>query len=116
MLFRSIGNPLVISPIYNNDGTIQFTSNRLIGHHIGFMGQPLKQLGYRALFSYTRNWGTYFKPLNNIKSNFNALIELTYSPERLRGFEATLGVGIDRGSLIGNSTGAMITIKKTGIL
>lgn len=111
-----IGNPLVISPIYNNDGTIQFTSNRLIGHHIGFMGQPLKQLGYRALFSYTRNWGTYFKPLNNIKSNFNALIELTYSPERLRGFEATLGVGIDRGSLIGNSTGAMITIKKTGIL
>ena len=111
-----IGNPLVISPIYNNDGTIQFTSNRLIGHHIGFMGQPLKQLGYRALFSYTRNWGTYFKPLNNIKSNFNALIELTYSPKRLRGFEATLGVGIDRGSLIGNSTGAMITIKKTGIL
>lgn len=111
-----IGNPLIISPIYNNNGSIQFYGNRLIGHHLGIMGQPFKQLGYRALFSYTRNWGTYCNPFDDVRRGANAMLELTYSPSCIKGFQTSLAVGIDRGSLPGKSTGAMLTIKKTGIL
>lgn len=111
-----IGNPLIISPIYNPDGTIRFRSNRLIGHHLGFMGQPLSQLSYRVLVSYSRNWGTYGNPLKNVTSNYNALFELTYSPKKLKGFMATLSVGADAGGMLGRSGGAMLTIKKTGFI
>lgn len=111
-----IGNPLIISPIYNPDGTIRFRSNRLIGHHLGFMGQPLSQLGYRVLLSYSRNWGTYTSPLKNVTSNYNALLELTYSPKKLKGFTASLAVGADAGGMLGRSGGAMLTIKKSGFI
>ncbi|MCM1021996.1 MAG: capsule assembly Wzi family protein [Muribaculum sp.] len=111
-----IGNPLAISPIYNANGEIIFRTNRLIGHHLGFMGQPLSQLGYRVLLSYTRNWGTYGQPLKYVTTNYNALLELTYSPQKIKGFSTTLSLGADAGGMLGRSFGAMLTIKKSGIL
>ena len=82
-----IGNPLVMSPIYNDDGEIVFKSNRLQGHHLGIMGTPCADLQYRILLSFTRNWGTYSLPFYEIKKNGNALIELTYTPHQLKGWE-----------------------------
>lgn len=57
-----IGNPLVVSPIYNTDGEIRFKSSRMQGHHFGLTGNPIDDLQYRILFSVTRNWGTYAVP------------------------------------------------------
>lgn len=111
-----IGNPLLISPIYNSDGTIRFRSNRIVGHHLGFTGQPLSQLSYRVLLSYTRNWGTYEVPLKEVTSNYNALLELTYKPEKIKGFAATLSLGADAGGMLGRSGGVMLTIKKSGFI
>lgn len=42
--------------------------------------------------------------------------EVTYKPAKLAGWSATLGIGIDRGNMIGHSVGGMLTIRKTGIL
>ena len=42
--------PLVMSPIYNNDGDIVFKSNRMQGHHFGIMGNPCADLQYRILY------------------------------------------------------------------
>lgn len=110
-----IGNPLIISPIYNSDGTIMFKNNRLISHHIGFMGNPFNELEYRVLMSYTRSWGTYNQPLDDVMRNVNGLFEVTYSPKKLPGTSGTLSFGIDEGGLLGKSTGVMLTLKKIGM-
>ncbi|MCC8071261.1 MAG: capsule assembly Wzi family protein [Bacteroidales bacterium] len=111
-----IGNPLLISPIYNDDKILQFRHNRVIGHHWGWEGQPLTDLRYRVLLSYTRSWGTYNEPLTRIATNFNTLLELTYTPHQLKGWSATLAGATDGGSMIGHSAGLMLTIRKVGSL
>lgn len=111
-----MGNPLVISPIYNNDGTLEFRHNRIKGHHFGWTGRPTDELGYKVLMSYTRSWGTYDDPTPRVLHNFTAMLETTYSPRRLAGWDFRLGLGLDGGNLLGNSVGAMLTIRKTGWL
>lgn len=111
-----VGNPLLASPIYNKDGSITFTSNRVKGHHFGLTGNPLADLRYRVLVSVSRNWGTYGVPFYEVKRNANALVELTYCPHRLQGWEFTASLGLDRGSLLGASSGGMVTIKKRGLI
>ena len=109
-----IGNPLIISPIYNADGTIMFKNNRVISHHLGFMGNPINELEYRVLLSYTRSWGTYSYPLDDVMKNVNGLLEVTYSPKQLPGASGTLSFGMDGGGLLGRSNGVMLTLRKTG--
>lgn len=111
-----IGNPLLISPIYNTDGQIRFRHNRVKGHHLGFDGNPLPWLSYRVLLSYTRSWGTYDIPTPEVEKNFNTLVEATFAPRRLRGWSATVSFGSDGGGMLGPSAGAMVSIKKTGWL
>lgn len=111
-----LGNPLLISPIYNSSGEMYFRHNRIKGHHFGLSGNPTDELHYRILMSLTRSWGTYDSPLPNIERNFNAMVEMTYSPRRLAGWNFRLGLGADGGKMLGKSIGAMLTIRKTGLL
>ena len=111
-----IGNPLIISPIYNANHSLSFLSNRMWGHHLGFKGQPLDELGYRVLASYQKSWGTYEMPFPETKTSFNLMAEVTYKPKKLKGWQADLAFGMDSGPLIGNSYGAMLKISKTGWL
>lgn len=111
-----MGNPLVVSPIFNGDGTLSFCHNRVKGHHFGFSGHPLAELGYRVLMSYTRSWGTYNNPIPDVLHNFNALLEVTYSPRKISGWDFRLGLAADGGRLLGKSYGAMLTIRKSGWL
>lgn len=110
-----IGSPLILSPIYNN-GTLTLRSNRVVAHHLGFEGQPLNELGYRVLLSYSRNWGTYQSPLPEVEDNFNALVELTWTPKKLKGWQGVFSFGADAGDLIGRSVGVQIGIVKSGKL
>lgn len=109
-----MGNPLIISPIYNANGSLAFYHNRIKGHHFGFSGRPTDEIAYRALLSFTRSWGTYDNPSPTILHNVNALIEATYSPRRIAGWDFRLSLGADGGDLLGKSFGAMLTIRKTG--
>ena len=111
-----IGNPLALSPIYNKNHLIDFLATRILAHHIGFSGNPRHDLNYRVLLSYSRNWGTYFRPYPEVRENFNALLELSWRPQRLKGWECTIGFGVDGGKLMGHSYGGMISIQKTGII
>lgn len=113
---QAIGNPLIMSPIYNTDGSIQFKSNRVKAHHFGIMGQPHEDWKYRLLISFSRNWGTYSVPFYEIEKSGNAMIEVTYQPHQWAGWEFSLAGAIDRGELLGRSAGGMLTIKKRGII
>ncbi len=111
-----LGNPLIISPIYNDDGSIYFKCNRIKGHHFGISGSPTNELTYRVLASVTRGWGTYSAPFEEVKYNCNLLAELTYRPRFAKGFSVSIGAAADFGSILGASRGMMLTIRKTGII
>lgn len=109
-----IGNPLIIAPIYNADHHLFLSSTRMWGHHLGFKGHPLDELGYRILMSYQKSWGTYLHPFEKVKSSFNLLAEVSYAPKKLKGWKLDLSYGFDSGSLIGNSYGIRLKICKSG--
>lgn len=111
-----IGNPLLISPIYNDNNSIYFLHNRISGHHLGVLGSPLPWLDYRVLLSYSRSWGTYDLPTSRILSNFNTLFEASFHPRKLKGWEGVVSIATDGGSLLGPSFGMMFSIRKSGWL
>lgn len=110
------GTPLVTSPIYNTDGTLDIYNNRVEAFHFGIEGEPADWLGYRLLITKTNNWGTYYKPFTEIKGNTSGLFELTYKATKFKGWSITASVAFDKGELYGNNLGGMISIRKTGIL
>ncbi len=111
-----IGNPLIMSPIYNADHDTDFASNRVQAHHFGLAGNPLPELSWKTLFSFSRNWGSYYMPYDEIRNNFNFLAEVRWKPAKLNGWYFKAGVAADAGSLLGRSFGAMLTVGKTGLI
>lgn len=109
-----MGNALLPGPLYNKNHTITFKSNRVRSQHIGLEGTPFPEWNYRLMLSYTRHWGTYGNPLDKKRKQFNSLFEWTYTPQKLKGWSGSVSLGLDRGNYLGNSTGVMLSIKKTG--
>lgn len=110
----SMGHPLLLAPAYNKDGSITFKSNRVRAQHVGLEGDPSEEWNWRLLLSYTRNWGTYQQPFDKVEKQFSGMAEVTYRPGFVRGWSVSAALGLDRGGYPGNSTGAMVTIRKTG--
>lgn len=111
---QAMGNPLLLSPVYNENGEIKFKHNRITAHHFGLSGQPLPELSYRLLFSHVRSLGSYEVP--NIKPQFANyfMAQADYAPRHFHGLSFSAAVGSNGGSLIGNSFGGMLTLRKTG--
>lgn len=110
-----LGHPFLPGPVYNDDGSNEFKSTRVQAHHLGIDGSPTRELSYRLLMSHVRHRGTYKVPLDRVRRQFSSYAEVTYSPVRFEGWSATLGIGVDGGDYLGASTGAVLTIKKTGL-
>lgn len=108
-----IGNPMILSPLYN-DGSLFTRSSRIMGHHLGFEGEPTPEISYRILASYQRSWGTYKNPLPSVANSFNLLAEVGWRPRKLKGWEGKASFGLDAGDLIGRSIGLQISIVKRG--
>lgn len=111
-----IGNPLAVSPLYNRNHNIYFFDTRIIAHHMGIEGNPIRDLNYRILLSFSKNWGTYQYPTPDVLDNFNAMVELTWKPQKLQGWYGSVATACDSGKLLGNSFGVMITIGKSGYI
>lgn len=109
-----IGSPLLLSPIFNNPHTFAFLSTRVISHHVGISGSPTSAVDWWLLLTHTRSWGSYHNPYPKVMEAFSGLAQVSWHPARLKGWEGTLGVGLDRGSLVGNNFGVMLRISKTG--
>lgn len=109
-----MGNPTILSPIYNTNNHITCYDNRIKAHHAGIMGQPHSDVTYRALYTYERSWGTYFIPRSNPRTGHFWMVEATYKPHRLPGFAVTASYGQNHGDLLGNSKGGMLTVSYSG--
>lgn len=109
-----IGSPLAISPIFNSDHTLFFYDTRIVAHHLGISGNPTENLDYRLLLTATSNWGTYMHPLPEVEHNFSAMAEVGWHLSRLPGWSLKGSVAFDRGQLLGNNFGLLISISKSG--
>jgi hypothetical protein len=117
-----IGNPLYLSPVYNDDGSLSIKNNRFVAYHFGICGAPATGLHYRLLMTWQKGWGTYDIPYTDVKKSYSLLTEIKYDmPEKTGnihtdGWDVKVAFGIDHGELRGNNTGLQITIIKKGIL
>ena len=110
---QAIGNPLLLSPIYNENHQLEFFHNRILSHHIGISGNPTSDVHYRLLWTFVKSWGTYLSPLTDPQSSHYYLTEIQFSPYWLQGWSFTAACGINHGQLLGNTCGGQITIRKT---
>ncbi len=108
----SLGHPLITSPIYGKN-IISFVNNRIKGWHLGLSGEPTTELSWRALLTFTENWGTYEMPFDDILKQNSFFVEFGYAPKRLKGWSAILGCALDDGDMLGNSFGGQFTLRKT---
>ena len=111
-----MGNPLVISPAYNDNSSLKFRSNRLIAHNAGINGtlESLKlPLAYRLQYTYSENWGTHINPLETKRYSTSLLGEFTYAPKDCS-WLGSIAIAYDKSNFIGNNLGVMFTISKVG--
>lgn len=109
----SNGSPLLVSPIYNEDGDLKPKSNRVLSFHLGVDGSISPSFEYRVLATHTTHWGRYYIPFREKEYVTSALIECNYRFKRSGwklGF--SLAADFDSGSLVGNNKGAMLTVSK----
>jgi hypothetical protein len=109
---RTIGNPLLLSPVFNADGNIQIVYNYIRAHHFGLDGNIA---GFRYKFLTTFS-SYYINNLNPAHKNVFWMIEAGKKLPELEDMELTVKIGGNAGDIPGNTTGLMISIRKAGIL
>lgn len=109
-----IGTPLAISPLYNRIHRLYIYDNRIIAQHFGFEGNPFPRVNWRLLLTFSKNWGTYRYPFPDVYNNFSGLAEVNYSPEFIPGFYLKGALAWDRGKLLGNNFGGMVSVGYKG--
>ncbi len=106
-----MGNPLYLSPIYNDDNLLEVKNNRFAAYHFGFGGHPTDLLSYRVLASYQDALGTYDTPYDGYKKSFNFMAEAVYKLPKH--WQVKAAVGLDRGNVHGNNSGIQLTVRKS---
>ncbi len=116
---QAIGNPLYMSPLYEDNGSLVFTGNRLRAHHFGFTGSPCEGLRYRVLYTHERNLGTYSAPYDCARTSHSLLCEADYAFRRKggaqSGWSAGVSLALDRGTLFGDNFGLQVRVAKNGV-
>jgi len=110
------GTPLIASPAYNRDGYLCFTNNRVQAFHLGISGQIKREWDYRLLASYRRTWGTPYIPIPSPLYSTSAMVEVTYSPSKLKGWSFLASCAFDIGTLYDSNSGTALRVRKTGNL
>ncbi len=108
-----IGNPLVASPIYNENGNMTFLYNRVKAFHLAWNGDISLEWRYTAKLTYNQTWGTHSKPLPAIRENFSTFVEVGYTPEKLRTWDFRVSGALDMGEIYGDNFGMQLKVKKT---
>lgn len=100
-----LGNPLLISPLYNKGESIRIWNNKITAYHLGISGFIANQFQHRLLFTYSRSYGSPLKIQPTYKQ-FSALAEVTYSPSKLIGWNFTGALAFDNAKeMIGDNLG-----------
>ncbi len=112
----AIGNPLVMSPVYNKNGSMYFVGNRLVAHNVGVNGAfgCKTMLVYKLQYTYSENWGTCLNPFDERKYTTSLLANLSLLREK-GGWAFGLSVAYDKSNWVGENMGVMLSFSKVGI-
>lgn len=99
---RIIGSPL-----------LTLTNNRVRAHHAGIRGD-IYGYKYRVIVNHAENYGRYSKP--DRSSNTAVLLEVKKHVPQAWGLDFGLTLAGDFGTQYGNCFGAMLTVRKEGII
>ncbi|MDR0799489.1 MAG: capsule assembly Wzi family protein [Dysgonamonadaceae bacterium] len=114
---KSMGTPLLLSPEYNTDHSLEFKGNRISAFHLGVEGYLQPSLQYRALMTVGRNLGRYYLPFRSEQKGLASRLELIYNCPRWEGWTVRLTGGYDEGEFFGGNTfGGGLSISKQGVL
>lgn len=111
-----MGTPMSPSIMYNTNGYMRYLNTRVNGCHIAIQGYVAHDWKYRIMGSYRQAWGTPFVPAVEDLCQGSMLIECTYTPTQLKGWEFCAAIAADAGNLIGNNMGLSIRVVKSGNL
>jgi len=112
---RTIGTPFITSPLYNKNGEKYILNNRVQVHHFGIEGD-IEGFQYRALTSFSKNYGTYGNPYPEMIQNTSLMLEVKKRFPKLANVDFGCSVAADFGAMYGNSLGLQFSIRKTGNL
>lgn len=112
----SLGSPFVKSPVYNRDGYMRFTDNRIRGFHLGAGGAVSHALDWRVLFSYRTSWGTPFIPSAETLHDTSMLAEISWDIPQVKHLSLLGALAFDSGKLYGNNFGGSLTLRYTGLI
>ncbi|MBQ8989638.1 MAG: hypothetical protein IJ067_08095 [Prevotella sp.] len=93
------GNPLITSPIYNEDGYSTFRDNRVKAWHLGINGEISNRLSYLVKGSYSEGWGTYDKPIVPKRHSFDAMLQGIYTTGP---WQFSAAYAFDKGNIFGD--------------
>ncbi len=111
---RTIGTPLITSPLYGVSSHGEyFRNNRLRAYHIGVSGKMAGAgIGYRLFFSHSNNYGTYAYPFTETRLLNAMLFEIYLDQIEHSLYGITFTAAADRGDFLGNNTGFQIILRR----
>ena len=114
---RTKGTPLFLSPEYNRDGRLNFTSSRIIAFHSGIEGYLHSTLQYRLLATTGQTWGLYYIPFTSVRKGAALGLDLIYSCPKVSDLDLKLSLGFNKGEFFSDDAfGGGITITKRGVI
>jgi hypothetical protein len=93
------GNPLILSPRYNRDGSSSFRDNRVKAWSVAVNGEVGDRLSYLLKAVYREGWGTYYRPIYPKHHSFDALLQAIYSRDP---WQVAAAYAFDRGNTVGD--------------
>lgn len=112
---RTIGTPLITSPLYNSNGSLQTMNSRVQAFHFGIDGD-ISNYQYRLISTYSKNYGTYGNKYPQMAENTSLLLEVNKQFPGLSKLEIACSVGADFGKQYGNALGFQLSFRKRGDL
>ena len=111
---QAIGSPVLLSTIYNSDGSLWFKHNLVRGFHAAVMGRVMPRLGYRAMVMYRKSWGSQSLTSLEVLHTTSAMIEGEYRFAGALPISVKAQVALDHGNLTGNSVGCLVSVVYRG--
>ncbi|WP_235375103.1 capsule assembly Wzi family protein [Sanguibacteroides justesenii] len=110
---RTIGSPFMLSDMAK--GGLGIYNNRIIAHYIGIKGKAFREVPYKAMLSYSINYGTYSKKIEGSHRQFSFGLEARLP---LRHLPVNIDTGIygDFGKVFKNNIGLTVKISRKGFI
>lgn len=112
----SLGTPFVKPTLYNRDGYLRFTDNRIRGFQAGVAGSGIPGLDYRMLVSYRRSWGTPMLPAPEKRHDTSFMLEAGWQFRQIPGLKLRGQFAFDSGNLYGDNYGVSLSLTYSGLI